>query len=59
MSTNADSRDSLSPTLGTRERVARNCSCAISKKPMEADGLRNVESPGGGGLLNLLAPFPA
>lgn len=54
-STNGASSESLSRTLATKERVARNCSCAITAKPREAEGLRNVASPGGG----VFTPFVA
>lgn len=49
-------------TLGTRDRSARNCSCDITSMPMEAEGLRNVTSPGGAGCPladNPPAPCPA
>lgn len=44
-------------TLGTRDRSAENWSCVMTRRPMEADGLRNVTPPGGGGLL-AKAPIP-
>lgn len=50
-------------TLGTRDRSARNCSCVITSRPIEAEGLRNVTSPGGAGCCPLPdkppAPCPA